>query len=278
MRLKAFLKLIRWGKFGPMGLLFPLVSAMLAADVLDVSVVSVLLSVFLIVYYGFALNNRYDTWLDTPEKNPISAGEVTLVEAVAVEIAFLVLIALTTFFLSSVNRVLALALLTIYVTYSIEPVRVKGKPPFDLVWHMLMGGIPVAMGYLTYKPVDVVLLLLFGMSCCFYAVPQLINQINDYEGDMCGGLKTTAIVVGRERSVKLIVVFLAISFSMALPLALMGVVHGIVLAVMPSVYWVAKPCIHAMRTRGYSRLGEVHERGVATGLLALILFLLSKMF
>jgi len=283
MQLKVILKLIRWKEVGPLSIFTPFTSALIATGFkLDWIILSAMMSVLAIVSYGFAVNNISDVELDKssskPSKNPISVGEIPLNSAYRIS-TLLAILAIG--FLSVqplVNICLGVLLMFLYHTYSLKP-RIKGRPPFDMVYHVLLWAIPLAMGYLTYKPPDAIVILLFVISCNLSAVSEFINQIMDYETDMTSDIKTTAVLIGRERSLKLSIALTICAFILIMLLCSFGAVHWILVAFTSSAsYFVISPMNEVLISKNYMNLEKVYRRGAWVGIAVVNLLIFTKLY
>lgn len=82
--------------------------------------------------------------------------------------------------------------------YSAPPVRLKEKPPLDLLSHALFFGVqPFLQGALTVSNPShsfaIEVIVLIGLYSTFL---QLRNEWEDYSSDLLAGYKTTAVIMG----------------------------------------------------------------------------------
>lgn len=283
MKSKAFLKLIRLREIGPLSAFTPFASAFMATGVnMDWVVLPVMFSVLAIASYGFAVNNIFDVELDKfsnrPSKNPISTGDIPLSQAYKVSILLAALAIGSLYFQPLTNICLGISLIFLYHTYSMKP-RIKEHPPFDVIYHTLLWAIPIAMGYLAYKPPDVTVAILFVISCSLSAVSEFINQIIDYETDMAGGIKTTAMLIGREGSLKLCMVLTIGAFLLVMPLYGLGAIHLIIfLFTSLACYFIVNPMNEASTSKNYTDLEKVYQRGTLAGLVVVNLLIFTELY
>jgi len=281
MKLKSFLKLVRC-KAGSWYSAIPLAATIFTSHVrhIDLAIVPVFFTTFTCISYGFVVNNIEDRYMDksspNPAKNPISIGEVSVMEARVVSSTLFVSTLMTGLFLSPINTVLSMILLFLCHTYSAEP-RVKTKPPLDLIWNMFIGAVPIAMGYLTYRQSDAALCILFTIGLLLCAVAELINQIVDYGSDTRYGIKTTATLIGRDNSVVLCILLTVSAFMLVIPMYGLGEIHWVVcLCTLLGGFPIVTSMIDVLRTKSYERIEAVYKRGNLIGLIVLIVLILSE--
>ena len=111
---------------------------------------------------------------------------------------------LATIVFQPIAALLYLIQLGLCITYSVPP-RWKTRPPLDLIAHgFFFGvGIPLVIFYALNVELSLPTMLLiasiFFYSMCF----ELGNHVRDYHYDLVAGLKTSAIIMGYENSVKI---------------------------------------------------------------------------
>lgn len=159
----------------------------------------------LFVWYAFSINNCFDVDTDSlnPEKakkNPIASGELTLKEGLLASAALGICgVAIA----SATNRE-AFAVyitMTFLATLYSAPPRLKARPGIDLLSHgLFFGGLPFLYGALAdghFSGVEA----LIAVALTFYSFAlELRNHLEDYGSDLKAGLRTTPIVIGRDRS------------------------------------------------------------------------------
>jgi len=283
MKSKAFLKLIRLREIGPLSAFTPFASAFMATGFnIDWVVLPVMLSVLAIASYGFAVNNIFDVELDKlsnkTNKNPISTGDIPLSSAYKISILLAASAIGSLYFQPLANICLGILLIFLYHTYSMKP-RIKEHPPFDMIYHTLLWAIPIAMGYLAYKPPDATVAILFVISCSLSAVSEFINQIMDYETDMAGGIKTTAMLIGREESLKLCMALTIGAFLLVMPLYGLGAIHLIIfLFTSFACYFIVNPMNEASTSKNYIALEKVYRRGTLAGVVVVNLLIFTELY
>ena len=89
------------------------------------------------------------------------------------------------------------------VAYSLPPVRLKGRSPLDLLSHsFFFGTAPYLMGRLTVgEGVDAGILLFISIVSITL---ELRNELEDFKADLAANCRTTVVVLGCERSRRLL--------------------------------------------------------------------------
>jgi 4-hydroxybenzoate polyprenyltransferase len=217
---RGLIKLARCREYAPFVFLTTLVGVKLADAPLDWRLPVVLAANFLTVCYAFMVNDIEDSHLDAmhPAKrcrNPVSSGEVRrwwahmAAGSVAIlTVGFGVLLGGWALLLMLVGLLLGWA-------YSGHRLRLKAMPIADLVSHTLMlAGIQFLVGYVTYTGSSWSVWPVLAAFMLFSAYGELYNELHDLETDAAGGLRTTAVLLGRTATQ--IVMYLFLGGSLAL--------------------------------------------------------------
>ncbi len=281
MQFRVFCRIVRWEKIlGPMCILDPLLAAFVAIGFnLDLKIIPLMVFTLACVAAGFALNDITDKEMDKysiKRRNPLTVGEASLSQAVTVTAGMFILAISMVFFMSLENQLIAGVLLLLFYTYSCWP-RVKAHPPWDLIWHVFLFALPVVMGYLAYKPFDSPCIAIFILSGSLSAVAQLVNHVQDYEGDK-QFLKTTTTIIGREASLYLCIVLMTSAVIAGCALVALHVIHTVALLPLPTVLFVVKPMWDALTTKNYGNLDLVYYHGARFGVLFMVFLVIAKIF
>jgi 4-hydroxybenzoate polyprenyltransferase len=213
--IRGLIKLLRHREYVPFVFLTSLVGIKLAHAPLDWRLPVVLLVNFLTVCFAFMVNDIEDADLDAlhPTKrlrNPVSSGELARHMAHTAAGAVALLTVALSITLGGWAMLLALAGLVLGWTYSWQLLRLKAVPVADLVTHTLMlAGIQFLVGYFAYASGDWSIWPVLAAFMLFSAYGELYNELHDLETDRAGGLRTTAVVLGRAVTVALMYAFLA---------------------------------------------------------------------
>jgi 4-hydroxybenzoate polyprenyltransferase len=165
--------------------------------------------IFLGAGFGFSINDCFDQredHLDKTKKNPIVLKEIGFSRA----LTFSLILAFFGLFFSSLygRAVFLLCLASILLTlfYSSPPLRLKSKPPFDLISHGFFGGVLIFFFPLLFfkTQLNSFYYLIALSAFCFSVLLEMRNEYEDYESDKIAGLKTTAHILGYQRTEKLL--------------------------------------------------------------------------
>lgn len=212
MYMNSILKLFRVGD----GLVYDslviwsLIYLILILRKIDITVIIAGLLVWMSVRIAFAVNVITDIKEDSLNPNGIRKNillantELIYIAKLLVGSIVLMSLLLATIIFQPIAVLLYLIQLGLCITYSVPP-RWKTRPPLDLIAHgFFFGvGIPLVIFYALNVELSLPTMLLiasiFFYSMCF----ELGNHIRDYHYDLAAGLKTSAIIMGYESSVKI---------------------------------------------------------------------------
>jgi len=172
-------------------------------------------SAFCILSFTFAINNYYDA--DSDRENPrrmhinaIASGRISKQTGIFLNITF-VAIPLVISMLFKLEVFLFCVLLLVWMwAYSSPPLRLKGRPGVDVIWHFFAFVLLIIWGSLVAGSIDIINWLVaisFGIWSC---IAQVWNHINDYSFDKESGTVTFAVWVGLDTAkttLKMIVIF-----------------------------------------------------------------------
>ncbi|ANF22136.1 UbiA prenyltransferase family protein [Thermococcus piezophilus] len=188
-------------------------------DVYDALILVV--SLVLYVAYAFAINNCFDADTDSlnpakRHKNPVASGELSFRAGVISSLSIILPGILLSYSLGLGEFAIYLAMVALATVYSAPP-RLKARPIIDVLSHGIFFGVLPFLygayfdGILTRGEITIaVAVLLYSFAL------ELRNHLGDYESDLRAGLKTTPIVLGREASETLVVVFSGLSLVLLL--------------------------------------------------------------
>jgi len=112
-------------------------------------------------------------------------------------------------------------------TYSAAPLRAKARFPLDMLWNGLgFGLVSTAAGWAAIAPLELGVLLPGLLYTVAVAGVTASTTLPDVEGDRAAGLRTTAVVLGEQRTSRLAMQLIALTavvgwFAMD-PLAIYG--------------------------------------------------------
>jgi len=200
-------------------------------------------STFFILAFTFAINNYYD--IDTDKENPrrahlnaLASGNISKQTGITFNLIFIVIpLVLSLFITREVFVFCAFLILWMWV-YSAPPLRLKGRPGLDILWHFIAFLALVLWGSYLAGSVSLITLLVAVSLGIFGCFAQIDNHIHDYPFDKASGSKTFAVWIGLHNanislkvSFILYIVFLIpliVLFSLYSTLTLLIVCGGII--------------------------------------------------
>ena len=163
---------------------------------------------FIYVSTAYLANNIYDAKGDyfnqrKRERNPISVGCLSPREATIVLVILIALGLTSIIFLNFLQFTVYIVGLFLALAYSVPPLRLKEKPPLDLISHAFFFGIiPFLTGFLmnfTVSHPDPMLLASIAIYSMFL---ELRNEVEDFHPDREAGYNTTATCIGYQNSIR----------------------------------------------------------------------------
>ncbi len=202
-----------------------------------------LVSTFFILAFTFAINNYYD--IDTDKNNPrraalniLASGALSKQTAMMLNILFVIIPLVLSVFYSWQVCVFCGFLIAWMWMYSAPPLRLKGRPGLDILWHFIAFFALILWGsYLagTISLLNILVAVSLGMFGCF---AQIDNHIHDYPFDKASGSKTFAVWIGLDNAnIALKCVFilyvvclipLIVLFSLYYPLTALTLAGGVI--------------------------------------------------
>lgn len=214
---------MKWFMISFLGFILGITSTAITTYLIPFLVFSV--STFCIMSFTFAINNCYDT--ETDRENPrrmhtnaIASGKLTKKAGVGFNVLF-VIIALVTSFVFKIEVFLVCILLLLWMwTYSVPPLRTKGRPGIDILWHFGGFVIIVLWGSLlagSLTTINWLFAISLGLDS---SIGQVWNHYSDYPFDKESGTNTFAVLVGLDATKKTLNILLGIQFIALIPLIL----------------------------------------------------------
>jgi len=158
-------------------------------------------STFFILAFTFAVNNYYD--IDTDKENPrrahlnaMASGKISKQTGMLLNLIFIVIPLVLSFFYTREVFVFCALLIFWMWVYSAPPLRLKGRPGLDILWHFIAFLALVLWGsYLagSVSMINILVAVSLGIFGCF---AQIDNHIHDYPFDKASGSKTFAVWIG----------------------------------------------------------------------------------
>ena len=219
--MKSYIKLVRlkaWYAFFLLAFLGFFISGGVVTNLLDILVFFLMISAY--VGFSFAINDCFDVEEDRLKEsrnNPVASGEISRRGGLTFS-SFLALLGILLsgwFGFTVFVYFTCLTLLSLF--YSVPPLRFKTRYPFDILSHgLFFGSLIVILPALFFGSITSGVILV-GVSIFILSITiELWNHINDFESDSRAQVRTTAFVLGLERSKKI-----ARAFGMIIPITIL---------------------------------------------------------
>ena len=261
--------------------------ARISGAAIDWRLLLVLVANWLAVGFSFMINDVEDAPDDAlnPAKvnrNPVSAGNISLPVAYVASFAVAILAGVTYFFLGPIPFGLGLACLAIGLVYSWRVIRLKSMPVIDLVSHgLLLAGLQFLCAYFTFAPNgggQWIAPFIFVVSISLYG--ELFNEVRDLEGDVKAGVTHTAALIGERAAHVLMYTLLTtggISFVYSVAAGLIPIwVLAVLIALGATI--LARPILKMRRGSAMDLTGPLHVPAQIVGALTMIIWVLGGFF
>lgn len=240
--MNPYIKLLRmkaWYAFFLLAFLGYAISGGVVVNPLDILIFSLMISAF--VGFSFAINDCFDVEEDRLKEsrnNPVASGEITKRRALVFSSSLALLGILFSGWFGFTIFVYFICLTLLSLFYSVPPLRFKTRYPLDILSHGLFFGsliliLPAMIFGSITSGVLLVALSIFILSITI----ELWNHIIDFESDSRAQVRTTAYVLGLEKSERIARIFGLIFPVTILPLFLDGAYIFLFLAT-TSIYTV----------------------------------------
>ncbi len=180
-------------------------------------------STFFILAFTFAINNYYD--IDTDRENPrrahlnaIASETISKHTAVVLNIIFVIIPLGFSVFYNLWVFVFCFLLIFWMWAYSAPPLRLKGRPGLDILWHFTAFVALVLWGSYLAGSITVLNVLVALSLGIFGCIAQVDNHISDYSYDKASGSKTFAVWIGIDKAHTTLKIFIIIYIIVLLPL------------------------------------------------------------
>jgi 4-hydroxybenzoate polyprenyltransferase len=183
-------------------------------------------STFCIMSFTFAVNNYYDVDSDrnNPRKmhiNAIVSGKISKQTSVFLNIIFVIIPLIVTFLFKFEVFLFCIVFLTWMWIYSSPPLRLKGRPGFDIIWHFLAFVLLVIWGSLIAGSVELINWLAAISIGTFSCIGQVENHMDDYFFDKDSGTMTFAVWAGLDKAKITLKILTLIHLIALIPLILL---------------------------------------------------------
>lgn len=189
-----------------------------------------LISAFFITSFTFAINNYYD--IESDEKNPrrmnvnsTSSGRITKKTSIVFITTFFIIPLVITILFKIEVFILCASILFLGLGYSVPPLRFKGRPGIDIIWHFVGFLICVIFGSLISGSVTPLVWLVAISLGIFSCIGQIWNHIIDYSFDRTSHTTTFAVKFGLRKSEKILRLFIGLHIVFLIALILLYCVN-----------------------------------------------------
>jgi 4-hydroxybenzoate polyprenyltransferase len=222
---------IRWTAISFIGFILATKSFALQDIVLPFCVF--LVTTFFCISFIFAINNYYDADSDRENprrmhKNALASGEISKKGAMFINILCIVITLLIISWYKPVLLYFAILLFVWSAMYSIPPIRIKGRPGIDVIWHFFGFLYIVLWGSLIAGSLSPLIWLMAISLGIFSCIGQLANHYDDFEYDKESGTNTFAVRYGLNTTKKTIEVVLGIHLIIILLLFILYSSHYLI--------------------------------------------------
>jgi len=185
-----------------------------------------IISTFFIMSFTFSINNYFD--ISTDKENPrrkninaIATGKISKRIGIFLIIIFAIISLIVSILYKFEVFLFCAFLLFLGWAYSAPPLRTKGIPVLDVIWHFIGFFSYVIWGSLIAGSIGTINFL-FAISIGIWSsVGQIGNHIDDYSFDKESGTKTFAVWIGLNRAKTSIAILTLIHLIFLIPLVLL---------------------------------------------------------
>ena len=196
---------IGWSMISFVG--FILGISILSANVLLKPFMVFLICILCLTSFTFAINNYFDVESDkeNPRRkniNAIASGHISKKYGISFILIFAIVSLLVSFIYKFDVFIFTGFLLFFSWSYSAPPLRLKGIPGMDIIWHFLGFFLLIIWSSIITGNLGTINWLVAFSLGIFSAVGQVCNHIIDYSFDKSSGTKTFAVWAGLDISSK----------------------------------------------------------------------------
>jgi 4-hydroxybenzoate polyprenyltransferase len=183
-----------------------------------------LVSTFCIISFTFAVNNQHDIDSDRRNRkkiqfNAMASGKISTETGTIANIILAIIPPLTVALLFNLEVFIFCLLLLFWMwAYSSPPLRLKGRPGVDIIWHFAAFVLLVLWGSSIAGSLGLISWLVAVSIGVFSCVAQVLNHINDYESDRDSGTVTYAVWRGIDTTVTTLKVIIILHLVFLIPL------------------------------------------------------------
>lgn len=185
-----------------------------------------LVSTFFVMSFTFTINNYYDA--DSDKKNPrrrninaVASGKISKQTATSINIIFAIIPMIVSLLYKFEVFLFCVVLLIWMWIYSSPPLRLKGRPGIDVIWHFFAFVLIVVWGSLIAGSIGLINWLVAISIGVWSSVGQVGNHIRDYSFDKDSRTKTFVVWIGINKAKITIEILTLIHLILLIPLILL---------------------------------------------------------
>jgi 4-hydroxybenzoate polyprenyltransferase len=221
-----------------------------------------LVSTFCMISFTFSINNLYD--IDSDRRNhkkihfnAMASGKISTETGTILNIILVIIPPLAVALLFN-PRVFIFCLLLIFWmwAYSSPPLRLKGRPGADILWHFAAFVLLVLWGSSIAGSLGLISWLVAVSIGVFSCIAQVLNHINDYQFDRESGTVTYAVWRGLDSTVAALKTIILLHCILLIPLIFLyslsySYTIGILIAGILTGIFVVETRKHALGSSAY---------------------------
>ena len=184
------------------------------------------ISFFFIASLTFSMNNYYDADSDriNPRRkniNAIASGKITKKTSILLNLVFILITLVVTILYKFEVFLFCIFLMFLGLTYSVPPIRLKGRPGLDVIWHFFGFFLIVIYGSFVAGNVELISWLIAISLGVWSSIAQVGNHIEDYHPDKSSGTKTFAVWIGLDKAKTSILILTILHLILLIPLIIL---------------------------------------------------------
>ena len=230
-------------------LIFPVIFLISPANLFTFKALLVFAANLCLTAYGYMYNDLEDAVddyhdLEKRKRNPVASGEITRNQSLIVNIALLGAGLLMLAYVSPFALFLGVIFSFVGFFYSWRPLRLKSKPIWDVISHVLFLGVQqFLITYLAFRPLDLLVTPFLMIIISFSSMNEIMHELIDFKVDaeteisntvqMFGGFDVRKLLI--VLSVTVIIGVSVIVFSLSARYRVVGLAISL-LIVAPAIY------------------------------------------
>jgi 4-hydroxybenzoate polyprenyltransferase len=195
------------------------------------------------------INDIADAELDRKAgklRNPIASGDLSFSAAAILGLIFLGIAILSLYSFDLLGKVLGIVVIMLFSLYSFG-LRAKVRPGIELMCHASWNSLYGVLAYSVYRPLDLLGIELSGLLFFSSMFVEFLNEIRDHDSEM-DLIRTTTTMIGKRNALKLCILILFLILSLFIGIIIQGGLPWILLVFSPSILFLVKPIINALRS------------------------------